>query len=342
MARVRPQGWSGVAARRLAGRDDVRMDPTLAAVVSRAKQQDGCITTAECLEIGLSRKRVGWLVRQVHWRRLHRGVYVTSSGEPMWRQRARAALLYAGPDAALSHDAAGYVRGLVDRAPRIIEVSIPESRRVRPSRGLRIVLRTPMPPSSGRLRTVSPEHTVVDLVARARTVDDAVGVITRAYRKGIAPWAIREALVSRSRLRRRDLVTDLLAEADAGIESPLERRYHHDVERAHGLPRATLQARTVLGGRATRADRLYDAFGLRVELDGQLAHPGGRTDRDVWRDNAATVERSELTLRYRWIHVVSMACETAAQVARALRRNGWTGTPRPCGPHCRVAAHLSS
>ncbi|MDQ2624946.1 MAG: hypothetical protein M3Y20_07285, partial [Actinomycetota bacterium] len=147
---------------------------------------------------------------------------------------------------------------------------------------------------------------------------------------------MREIIAERARIRQRRLVTDLLAEADAGIESPLEHRYHHDVERAHGLPRSQLQVRTLLDGAWTRADRRYTEFALRVELDGELAHPGGRTDRDVWRDNAAAAELGDLTLRYRWIHVVSMSCETAAQVALALQRNGWTGSPRPCSPTCRL------
>lgn len=313
------------------------MDRTLAAVISMAKKQDGCITTAQCAALGMSRKRIAWLVRSGHWVRVHRGVYVAASGQPTWRQRARAALLYAGAGAALSHEAAGHRHGIVERPPRVIEVSVPARRRVRPTRGLRIVRRVTMPPTWGRLSSVSPAHTVIDLLDRAETVDDAMGVVSRAYREGIGPQGIRAALSTRARVRQRRLVTDLLAEADAGLESPLERRYHHDVERAHGLPAAVLQARTVLDGRWTRADRLYDAFGIRVELDGNLAHPGGRTDKDVWRDNAAIVERSELTLRYRWTHVVSMPCETATQVVRALRRRGWKGTPSPCGPHCRVA-----
>ncbi len=318
------------------------MDDALAAVLARAKEQDHCITTHECGELGLSRKRVTWLERQGHWVRLHRGVYVVKSGTPTWRQRARAALLYAGRGAALSHSSAGYVRELVDDPPRIIEVSIPTSRRVRASRGIRLVRRERVPPAFGRLRATSPEHTVVDLLDRAMTIDDAVGVITRAFRRRVAPWALREVIAERTRVRQRRLVTDLLAEAAAGIESPLERRYHHDVERAHGLPAAQLQARTVLDGKWTRADRRYPGLAVRVELDGQLAHPDGRTDRDTWRDNAALVECLDLTLRYRWIHVASMSCETAAQVALALQRNGWTGTPRPCGPSCRLPERLAA
>lgn len=95
--------------------------------------------------------------------------------------------------------------------------------------------------------------------------------------------------------------------------------------------------RHVLDGRWVRADRVFDGLGVRVELDGQLAHPHGSTDRDVWRDNAVLVERAELTLRYRWTHVTSSPCATAAQLATALHARGWRGTLRRCGPACTGA-----
>lgn len=316
------------------------MDPVLRKVNEHAARQDGCITTAHCRSLGMSGKRISWLVRNGHWQRLHHGVYLTSSGPPTWRQRARAALLYAGPHAVLSHRAAGYVQGLVVEPPRVIEVSIPVARRARPSAGARIIRRRTVPPSRGWLPATELEHTVVDLLDQARTIDDAFGIVVRALRRGAAPWEVRDVISTRRRLRRRRLVHDLFDEAQAGIESPLERRYHHDVERAHGLPRSQLQARSVLGGRLTRADRLYDAFGLRIELDGRLAHDDPA--QDAWRDNSAVVERDEITLRYRWIHVVAMACRTAAQVVVALRRRGWTGSPRACGPGCQLSTALAT
>jgi len=318
------------------------MDPVLAAVIELAAEQDGCVTAAQCVALGMSGKRASWFARNGHWLRPYRGVYVVHSGSMTWRERARSALMYAGKGAALSHGSAAFVRGMTSELPRVVEVSVPATRAVKPAPGIRITRRTSMPPAYGRLPALSLEQTAVDLLDCARTVDDAMGVITQAYRRKVAPWALREIVEGRPRLRHRRLVSDLIAEADAGIESPLERRFHHDVERAHGLPRAELQVRTVLGGVMTRADRIYTAFGVRVELDGELGHPGGRTDKDVWRDNAAMVERDELTLRYRWIHVVLSSCETAAQVIRALQRRGWTGEPRPCGPHCSLRHALAT
>lgn len=75
---------------------------------------------------------------------------------------------------------------------------------------------------------------------------------------------------------------------------------------------------------------------MRVELDGRLAHPFGRTDADVWRDNAVVLAHAELTLRYRWAHVAVAPCRTARQVAGALRAGGWRSRPARCSPACPV------
>src|SRR5690606_26532468 len=173
--------WRGVVhrwARTVGGRvprggQDRRVDRALAEVRRVAHEQHGCVTVGQCLARGLSRKRVAGLVRAGHWTRMHRGVYLTSSSIPTWRERASAALLYAGRGAALSHRAAGYLHGCLAEPPRVIEVSIPEERRVEPSRGMRVVRRRPVPEAHGHLRTINRADTVVDLVAAARTTDDA-------------------------------------------------------------------------------------------------------------------------------------------------------------------------
>lgn len=116
----------------------------------------------------------------------------------------------------------------------------------------------------------------------------------------------------------RALLLDLLAEAEDGVESPLERRYQRDVERRHHLPRAQPQVRERLTNGWIRADAVYLGLGVRTELDGALAHPFGRTDADTWRDNAVLIERGDITLRYRWAHVAARPCAVAAQVQAAL------------------------
>ena len=184
------------------------------------------------------------------------------------------------------------------------------------------------------LPRTSVEDTVLDLVAAARTFDDAYGWISAAVgRRLTTPELLGKALATRSRMRWRGWVTAALQDAADGVHSPLERRYVHGVERAHGLPPARRQARRRHGSGNRYLDNLYEPFGLCVELDGNAAHPAEGRWRDTRRDNANLAQGAR-TLRYGWPDVTEYRCRTAAEVAEVLRSQGWTGTLRRCGPGC--------
>ncbi len=125
---------------------------------------------------------------------------------------------------------------------------------------------------------VTAPATVLDLVELARTEDDVVSLVAAAVRARVRADSIASEVARRPRLRNRGLLVELLTDVGEGVESALELRYRRDVERRHGLPRATLQVRERVGGRWIRADALYVGMGVRAELDGSLGHPGGRTD----------------------------------------------------------------
>lgn len=321
-------GWR----RRTTERGPVHLDRVT--VDTLAVRQGGVLTAAQLRDLGADR---AWVSRQVsagRWQRLHRGVVATYSGPIAWRSRAWAAVLYAGRGAALSHGAAAFRHDVVDRPPRRVDVRVPEHRRVAPSPGIVIHRSTSPIRASGRPRTVWRGDAVVDLVSAARSIDDVVGWVCAGARAGAGPAELLDAAGQRGLFRNAGLLREVVAEVEAGIESPLERRYHRDVERRHRLPRARLQVREVLQGLWIRADAVYDGYGVRTELDGNLGHPGGRTDADTWRDNTVLLATGDVTLRYRWRHVAVHPCTTAAQVALALRRGGWTGTPHRCHATC--------
>ena len=301
-----------------------------------AATQDGVITRAQLVEHGLRPGLLADRVRQGRWQRAFPGVAVVHGGPLTWRTRARAALLYCGRGAALSHSAAAYHWGMSRSEPRLVEISVPWDRRVTGQRGLQIHLRRVMPPSQGALRAIHAPEVVIDLWKRERDVDAALSLLAAAARVLASMSDVARAAAARPRLPRRQLLEDLLREVEEGVESPLERRYRCDVERSHGLPVSALQVRQRLGTLRIRADVVYVGLGVRVELDGQLGHPGGRTASDAWRDNAVVIASGEMTLRYRWAHVVGAPCATAGQVAQALARGGWRGRPQPCGPACRL------
>jgi very-short-patch-repair endonuclease len=181
------------------------------------------------------------------------------------------------------------------------------------------------------------EDTVLDLVAEARTFDDAYGWISAAVgRRLTSAELLSKALADRSRIRWRAWITAALQDAADGVHSPLERNYVYGVERAHGLPTARRQAKRRHGSGTRYLDNLYEKYDLCVELDGQAAHPAEGRWRDTRRDNANRVQGTE-TLRYGWPDTTENRCRTAAEIARVLRRRGWKGTLRPCGPSCRAA-----
>jgi len=244
----------------------------------------------------------------------------------------------------LGFEAAAHEQGWLARPPRTLDVWVPATRQVRDQAAVRLHRRQDLP--EHRVRTDPPttrrEITVLDLVTRCADADAVVGVVTRAVRAGTSPQVVLEVLDTRPAQRWRRLLRDVLGEAEEGVESPLEWHYHRDVERAHGLPRSALQARRKVGGWWIRVDSRCERHRMRVELDGELAHPGGRTDDDTWRDNEAVIGTDEITLRYRWSHVVGSPCATAAQVARAAQARGWEDEPRRCGPRCTVVEAMKT
>ncbi|MBO3101150.1 hypothetical protein [Cellulomonas fengjieae] len=295
------------------------------------------MTTAQMQAWGVSRSVVARRVGSGQWQHLWRGVVVVHSGNVTWRQRARGALLYAGRDAALSHGSAAFIHGIVAAPGSDLVVSIPVSRAVTPQPGLVVRRRRVMPYAGGRLRTVGVDSTVLDLVDQMRSEDEVVGVVCDALRTGVLPGRLLMHAGQRRLLRHRALLTELLGESSQAVESPLEHRYARDVERRHGLPSARAQVSERVDGRWIRADRVHVGLGVRIELDGQLAHPFGRTDDDTWRDNVVVIARDEVTLRYRWRHVAVDPCATAAQVAAALRSRGWEGNATRCSHTCAVS-----
>jgi hypothetical protein len=57
-------------------------------------------------------------------------VYATFTGPLPFPSRLWAALLHAGADAVASHLSAGHLQGLVDEAPTVVDVSVPDAHRV--------------------------------------------------------------------------------------------------------------------------------------------------------------------------------------------------------------------
>jgi len=301
--------------------------------------QAGVLTRTQALRIGVSPDAVRARLRAGHWQRMQRGVYATFTGEPSWEAQLWAALRRAGPEAVLSHYTAAELARITNQRSPAIHVTVPRHQHLTPIPGV-VLHRSSRIELARYIGTLPPrtriEETVVDLTQCSRSLDDALAWLARACGAQLTTAALlRAAVASRTRLRwRRELAIALDDIAD-GAHSILELRYIRRVERPHRLPRPQRQALAVSGGLTRYRDALYADFGVAVETDGRVAHPLEERWRDHHRDNAAIVD-GLVTLRYSWTDVTERSCMVAAEVARALRRHGWLGAPRPCSPACPV------
>lgn len=307
------------------------------------QSQAGVVSRQQARELGWPEKTIDRKLRSGSWQRLHPGAYATFTGPPSREARLWAAVLWAGPGAALSHETAAEIHDLTDKPSSKIHISVPARHnpgRPRPIRGVVVHRSRCLAPEwqpPWQLPRTTVEDTILDLIAAARSFDDAYGWISAAVgRRLTTPELLGKALAGRSRMRSRAWVAEAVQDAADGVHSPLERHYVRGVERAHGLPAARRQARRRHGSGNRYLDNLYEEYGLCVELDGVAAHPAEGRWRDTHRDNANLVQGTD-TLRYGWPDATEHRCRTAAEIAVVLRGRGWAGTLRPCGPSCTAA-----
>jgi predicted transcriptional regulator of viral defense system len=306
--------------------------------------QKGIVRRGQLIELGISPSIIQRRVESREWQRLGDGVYATFTGESTRDAKLWTAVLQAGPGALLSHQTAAELHGFAEGISSKIHISVPANRapgRTMPIRGVIIhrcrILRPDRIQAPWIVPRTGVEDTVLDLVAVAKTFDDAYSWICRGTADSLTiPFSLRKAMASRARLRWRTWLTEALADAESGINSALERRYVRDVEQSHGLPAAVRQAKQRTGEKVMYLDNFYEGYQLCVELDGITYHSRANHWKDIDRDNVNIATTNTRTMRFGWVGATEKQCRTAQLVADALRHNGWQGTPHPCKDGCTV------
>lgn len=307
-------------------------------------EQDGVITVGQAVSAGMTAKAVRAQVHAGRWQVMRRGVYAAFTGQPSRSAELWAAVLRAGPDAVLSHLTAAEIWGLVNGPGGVIHVTVPylsnPERRgpisgvvVHRSRSLLVTRHPILTPPRTRV-----EETVLDLINGARSFDEAYDWICRAIgRRRTTAARIQAALAARPRMKWRRDIELALGEAKGGALSVLEFRYARGVERAHGLPTATRQARVRHSTGNRYLDNLYAGYRACVEIDGTASHPQDEQWRDKNRDRWNAVHEGIDTIRIGVPDLISQErqCRVAADVATWLSSRG-PRVGRPCGPGCPV------
>jgi predicted transcriptional regulator of viral defense system len=249
-----------------------------------AGRQFGRVSAAQIAGLGVDRRVVADWKRQGYIHLVLPRVYGVGHTAPSYEADLAAALLYAGPGAALSHGTAAHWLGLLDASPRFVHVSTPRKCRSQP--GIVVHARRDHDRIWHRgLPTTTLPQTLLDLAAtqNLRTVRKALA--NADYQKRLDVTAVEAALgrgrPGSARLR------EALAEHQprlARTKSDLEVAFLELCEAA-GIPLPETNE-WVAGW---EVDALFREQRIAVELDG---HGNHRSPAQVKRDR-----RKDLALR---------------------------------------------
>lgn len=241
------------------------------------ESQDRLVHARQAIDAGLTRGAIDRRLQDGHWRRLLPSVYLCAHGEPTRRQLLGAALLWAGPEAAVDADDACAFHGL--RAVRpddsVVRIVVPRRSRIR-STGYVLVRRSTAPfeaVSTSFIRYVEPAAAVV-AAARLRTDERRVlAILSDAVQRRIAPpdELMRAHLAGSPR---NAALTELaLRHLGAGVHSAPEGEFRRLAETSRSLPRLLYNAVLRLpGGRLVSPDALALDAGLVHETNGRAGH----------------------------------------------------------------------
>jgi hypothetical protein len=312
--------------------------------------QEKVFSVDQARALGWKDHELRWKVDSGRWQRVYRGIYATFPGPLPNSARQWALVLLIGETAVLSHQTAAELQGFARGPASQIHVTVPAGKHPTRWRGLRgvVVHRSANvradPQPWFRLPRTPVVQTVLDLVESALDLDDAYAWLSRAVTTDAAAVGmITQALKQRKKVRGRAWLEDALTDVSDGVHFPLERRWTRDVERAHGLPTATHQARRDGADGIRFLDNLYEPYDLSVELDGAAFHAPEERDADHYRDNETTIALDARVLRYGFRQVANRPCVPAAQFARALIKHGWPAkTLKSCPkPNCAVTGVIA-
>jgi hypothetical protein len=294
-----------------------------------AAEQDGVVGRRQAMLAGLSEDQWQWRLDSGRWQSVLPGVAVVHSGPVTERQRAFAAVVYAGEGARLSADAALVVHGMRHLPVTVVHVAVPAGRVVRPqayaapgdtgganserdrardrsgSTGWRVG-----DGSSDEQHRLEP-HQVSHLallahpVRRPATVRPAPAVLHAAAwapSDRAAEWriaaAVQQRLVAPQQLR------TALADMSRLHRRPLVRAVLDDVEqgahaageldflrflRVHALPPPDRLQRPVRSGTLRYLDAWWERQRVNVELDGAHHRRVGAWEDDALRANDVVV-----------------------------------------------------
>jgi very-short-patch-repair endonuclease len=278
LAAVRPK-------RRALAVDGARIDVLVARLATR---QTGVVGADQLLALGLTRAAIRHRVRCGRLIRVHQGVYAVGHEALSDRGRMIAALLAAGPGAALSHETAAYHWSLVPSLPPFIDVTLTD-RTPRKRAGVRVHRAQRIEATTHKgLRVTTPLQTLAQLPQPTRD------------------RARAEALVNK-------LIPRTADDHAEPTRSELEDALLPALEAAR-LPKPLVNT-VVLGH---EVDFFWPDHKLIVETDGWATHGHRRAFESDRARDAQLVAAGHRVLRFTWRQVIHETLLVTVRIAQAL------------------------
>jgi hypothetical protein len=299
-------------------------ESTVRRISELAERQHGVVALWQLRELGLSASAARSQAGVGRLRRIHRAVYAFGHRRLTPRGRWMAAVLACGPDAALSHRAAGAALGIRMSSSAVTEVTTPRRCRIA---GVRVHEGTLLLadvtdiegiPCTTVARTLLDLAAVVDRQALEKAINQAE--VLRLFDLN----AIGATLERAGRRRGTRALRETLANLDplgAQTRSDLEQRFLGVCRRA-GLPVPDVNVWLTIGPERFQVDFLWRESRLVVEADGWATHSTRRAfERDRRRD-LALLRAGYRTVRITWRQLTTRPDEVVAALRTALSGEG--------------------
>lgn len=228
---------------------------------------------------GTGRQTVRRRIRRGQWQEPAPGVVCRTTGALTADQWRTAALLYAGPGAALSHHTAGEFWGY-GRSSAPLHVTVVHGRHRRSTAAITVhQTRRPFTPRWVEdFSLTPPARTAIDICLGLRRRDAVVALLGRALQRGLVSLDQLGDEVDCAPRRGSRLSRSVLAELAVGSRAASESRLLSLIRRA-GLPLPELNAAVTTSLGVRYIDALWRHLGKGVEVDGQAFH----LDPVAWR-----------------------------------------------------------
>jgi very-short-patch-repair endonuclease len=291
-------------------------DPEPVSLPQLLARQAGVLTLAQARGCGLSATTVHRRVRDGDWERLYPRVFLVGGHRLGDEARVRAAWLWAGGEpAAVTGPAAAYWHGMLERAPAVVDATVPRGTHRRPQPGIRLRRRDLGFPDLVGIRDLWLADAPLAALESAVALPDGSVFLDRALQRHVRFLALYRSFC-RNLGRHGSSTAGRLITAAADRADSAAERLLVQLLRAAGI------TGWVLGHPfgAYRIDLAFPASRLAVEVDGWAWHvDAARFRADRRKGNAITRAGWDL-LRFTWHDLDGRPSETVSQIAQTLAR----------------------